>query len=118
MIKCVIPSSNPVWDFSTYGCYCGLGGSGTPVDALDRCCQAHDNCYSAAKKHPECRFLLDNPYMNTYHYKCSGTTITCEGKNGECEAFICNCDRSAALCFAGAPHHGENKRPGASGRCQ
>ena len=31
MIKCKIPSSEPLLDFNNYGCYCGLGGSGTPV---------------------------------------------------------------------------------------
>ncbi|KFV45818.1 Phospholipase A2, major isoenzyme, partial [Tyto alba] len=77
MIKCTIPSSRPLLEFSDYGCYCGLGGSGTPVDELDRCCQVHDNCYTQANKLKSCRFLLDNPYTKLYSFSCSGGQITC-----------------------------------------
>ncbi|XP_067163429.1 phospholipase A2 [Apteryx mantelli] len=104
MVKCTIPESNPLVDFADYGCYCGLGGSGTPVDELDRCCQAHDHCYSEAKKLPACRVLLDNPYTKTYSFTCSGKEITCSSTNTDCEMFICNCDRVAATCFAKAPY--------------
>lgn len=34
MIQCATPRS--FWDYMDYGCYCGYGGRGTPVDALDR----------------------------------------------------------------------------------
>uniref|UniRef100_A0A3B3QX51 Phospholipase A2 n=1 Tax=Paramormyrops kingsleyae TaxID=1676925 RepID=A0A3B3QX51_9TELE len=36
MIICMIPSSWPMLEYADYGCYCGKGGTGTPVDDLDR----------------------------------------------------------------------------------
>ncbi|XP_050762834.1 phospholipase A2 [Gymnogyps californianus] len=110
MIKCTIPDSHPLLEFSDYGCYCGLGGSGTPVDAVDRCCQVHDNCYSQAMKLELCRFLVDNPYTNLYSFSCSSGQITCNSENNECEMFICNCDRAAAMCFAKAPYNPDHSR--------
>ncbi|XP_068846430.1 phospholipase A2 [Capricornis sumatraensis] len=109
MIKCKIPSSEPLLDFNNYGCYCGLGGSGTPVDDLDRCCQTHDNCYKQAKKLDSCKVLVDNPYTNSYSYSCSNKQITCSSENNACEAFICNCDRNAAICFSEVPYNDEHK---------
>lgn len=42
MILCMKPDSWPALDYADYGCYCGLGGSGNPVDELDR---SQSNCY-------------------------------------------------------------------------
>ncbi|CAH2295321.1 phospholipase A2 [Pelobates cultripes] len=104
LIKCAIPNSAPLKEFNNYGCYCGLGGSGTPKDTLDRCCQTHDNCYSNAKNQG-CSGIFDNVYTNGYKYSCSGTTITCSSTNNSCEQFICNCDKAAAVCFSKAPYN-------------
>ncbi|KAK7933929.1 hypothetical protein WMY93_004825 [Mugilogobius chulae] len=110
MILCTVPDSWPILDYADYGCYCGLGGSGEPVDELDRCCQVHDQCYTDAMQHPDCWPILDNPYTELYHYSCNEDTktVTCLDKNDPCEHFICECDRKAAECFAKAEYNEEN----------
>ncbi|CAL8251964.1 unnamed protein product [Boreogadus saida] len=78
-ILCTIPGSWPLVNYADYGCYCGKGGSGIPVDALDTCCQTHDHCYHAAKADKACIPYLDNPYTHGYHQACdkSTKTVTC-----------------------------------------
>ncbi|XP_036385784.1 phospholipase A2-like [Megalops cyprinoides] len=111
MIICTMPDSWPALDYADYGCYCGKGGSGTPVDDLDRCCQVHDRCYEASMQMDECWPILDNPYTEMYSYKCDKATktITCTDNNDKCEKFICECDRQAAMCFAEAGYNEENE---------
>nr|QSI84034.1 phospholipase A2 IB [Calliophis bivirgatus] len=103
MIKCTVSKSLSWRSFVDYGCYCGKGGSGTPVDELDRCCQTHDNCYTAAGKHPDCNHFWERPFTKRYSYTCSEGTLTCTDKKDKCAAFVCNCDRVAAPCLARAP---------------
>ncbi|XP_030621867.1 phospholipase A2, minor isoenzyme-like [Chanos chanos] len=110
MIKCTLPNSSPLEDFGNYGCYCGLGGEGTPVDELDRCCFVHDGCYGDALNLDACRPVIDNPYTNRYDFQCNETsrTVTCLSSNNECDMFICECDRKAAECFASTPYNTSN----------
>ncbi|XP_028680189.1 phospholipase A2-like [Erpetoichthys calabaricus] len=117
MIICVLPSSWPLFEYNRYGCYCGYGGSGTPVDDLDRCCQVHDHCYSEAMQHKDCWPIFDNPYTEIYSYSCSEGVITCNDRNNPCEAFICECDRQAAMCFARSDYNEENHKV-PSDRCK
>ncbi|XP_047426098.1 phospholipase A2-like [Mugil cephalus] len=119
MILCVMPDSKPLFDYADYGCYCGLGGSGTPVDDLDRCCQVHDQCYSDAMQHSECFPIFDNPYTEYYYHTCdtANKRITCTSKNDKCEMFICECDRKAAECFGRTPWIPEHEHL-PSDRCQ
>ncbi|XP_048412304.1 phospholipase A2 [Stegostoma tigrinum] len=118
VILCSTPGSHPLLDFSNYGCYCGFGGSGTPVDDLDKCCQIHDNCYSEALKLKECRPIFDNPYTIIYSYTCSENTVTCINKNSPCKMFVCECDRKAAICFSKAKYNRQHKNLDQSHYCK
>ncbi|XP_041059003.1 phospholipase A2-like [Carcharodon carcharias] len=108
MIMCVDPSSSPILDYNDYGCNCGFGGTGTYVDELDKCCLNHDKCYIQAKK-DHCRYLIDSPYIELYDYSCSEKNVICSDKNNSCENDLCNCDRTAAICFSHSKYKPENK---------
>uniref|UniRef100_A0A8C5A999 Phospholipase A2 n=1 Tax=Gadus morhua TaxID=8049 RepID=A0A8C5A999_GADMO len=105
-IECTMPQIWPLIHFGDYGCYCGKGGSGIPVDALDTCCQTHDYCYDAAMADKACTAYLDNPYTHGYQQTCdkSTKTVTCLSSNDKCPMFICECDKKAAMCFSQAKY--------------
>lgn len=74
MIKCTIPDSSPLLEFNGYGCYCGLGGSGTPVDELDRFLQLC--CYkplSLVLLLWFCMLASPQPYLQTGALRAPGT---------------------------------------------
>ncbi|XP_061585791.1 phospholipase A2 [Cololabis saira] len=108
MISCAQPGVNPL-KYNDYGCWCGFGGRGTPVDEVDTCCKAHDKCYQSSKAKPGCTGLMDLPYILAYDYTCSNNQVNCSGTNNKCQAAVCECDRVAANCFAQAKYIPENK---------
>ncbi|KHJ80501.1 phospholipase A2 [Oesophagostomum dentatum] len=74
MIRCVLGGTSI--PYLNYGCFCGLGGSGTPVDDIDGCCKQHDDCYGAAMS------LCTNIGMYFVHYEwdCKDGRITCSSE--------------------------------------
>uniref|UniRef100_A0A482Z8K9 Phospholipase A2 n=1 Tax=Latrodectus hasselti TaxID=256736 RepID=A0A482Z8K9_LATHA len=56
-------------DFVNYGNYCGLGGSGDPVDPLDGCCQSHDYCYAEVQKNVCSNDEKNAIYTKYYEWK-------------------------------------------------
>lgn len=80
--------------YATYGCHCGLGGSGYPVDGTDWCCFVHDCCYDRLENH-------DCGTKNLrYSFTKRGNEIFCSYNQDPCQVQLCWCDRAAAECFA------------------
>ncbi|XP_054857277.1 basic phospholipase A2 Sms-N6-like [Eublepharis macularius] len=90
MIK-VVTGKSAFPDYTTYGCYCGIGGKGRPRDATDGCCLAHDCCYS--KLSEKCNTKTDR-----YKFTYNNGVVTC-GQGSWCEMQTCECDKAAVLCL-------------------
>lgn len=61
--------------YDNYGCWCGTGGSGKPVDSIDECCKAHDFCYKEIKEQYSC-----HPYWSKYAFnngRCGENSSSC-----------------------------------------
>ncbi|XP_070532993.1 acidic phospholipase A2 PLA-2-like [Ptychodera flava] len=111
MIDCTTDSGliGAAIDYNNYGCYCGIGGSGTPLDAIDECCMHHDKCYSRFDDNGDCPTLqlyitlydFETRYCGTPYAEIRCKTVAeYEGeRHAECKADICNCDRKLAECF-------------------
>uniref|UniRef100_A0A8D2AKB3 Phospholipase A2 n=1 Tax=Sciurus vulgaris TaxID=55149 RepID=A0A8D2AKB3_SCIVU len=90
----LVTRKNAASSYGFYGCHCGLGGKGAPRDATDRCCAAHDCCYYRLEKRGCGTKLLK------YKFKYRGGKVVCEANQGSCRKQLCQCDKTAAYCFA------------------
>ncbi|XP_070542174.1 neutral phospholipase A2 3-like [Ptychodera flava] len=100
-------------DYIGYGCYCGPGGEGVPVDESDECCRIHDLCYIYLEGNKTC--LSVETYFSSYGYEllnCQSedVSITCQAASdysrmsrflgfADCGAALCQCDKAVALCL-------------------
>ncbi|XP_061162699.1 acidic phospholipase A2 Cc1-PLA2-like [Saccostrea echinata] len=82
------------FDLSDYGNWCGLGGNGSVVDAIDECCFHHDNCYDEIIADPLC----GNVYTLKYKSEIKKGTVECNDDR-PCHKALCDCDRTASFCF-------------------
>ncbi|XP_019522198.1 PREDICTED: group IID secretory phospholipase A2 isoform X2 [Hipposideros armiger] len=92
MIK-QVTGKTPILYYGSYGCHCGPGGKGPPVDASDWCCHAHECCYAKLKLQ-RCRIHRDH-----YTYNFTQGNIQCSDTGSWCEQELCACDKEVAFCL-------------------
>ncbi|VDI56760.1 secretory phospholipase A2 [Mytilus galloprovincialis] len=80
-----------------YGCWCGVGGSGTPQDNIDRCCMVHDRCYDQNS-----RDGCSGIHLDDYSYEWTSLSISCTNSPGSCDYKNCNCDKEFLECLRSA----------------
>uniref|UniRef100_A0A183CG23 Phospholipase A2 n=1 Tax=Globodera pallida TaxID=36090 RepID=A0A183CG23_GLOPA len=90
MTECKLHYTALVYD--DYGCWCGIGGSGTPIDGIDLCCKLHDKCYDSAVDQGLC-YDTYIEYAEPYSWSCEGSELTCPGQQIGCKAALCECDK-------------------------
>jgi len=98
MSECLLHYSALVYD--DYGCWCGPGGGGKPVDGIDNCCMNHDHCYDAAIAAGRC-YDVPEEYVDWYSWLCEkGEPICTVADQRSCAAALCECDKIVVHCWS------------------
>uniref|UniRef100_A0A0K0EGK9 Phospholipase A2 n=1 Tax=Strongyloides stercoralis TaxID=6248 RepID=A0A0K0EGK9_STRER len=84
--------------YNNYGCWCGAGGSGTPIDGIDECCMMHDECYDAAIDRKIC-YDVPYEYLDDYSWDCNNHVAYCKPNLTGCGKALCNCDKIVVDCW-------------------
>ncbi|XP_032719509.1 calcium-dependent phospholipase A2 [Lontra canadensis] len=87
-----VTKKDALMSYGFYGCYCGLGGQGTPKDGTDWCCWAHDHCYGRLEE-KGCQI-----WTQPYTYRFARGLVTC-GSGSFCQQQLCTCDQKLAHCL-------------------
>jgi secretory phospholipase A2 len=92
-------------DYNNYGCWCGVGGAGEPLDGIDECCMNHDKCYDSAIDDGAC-YDVPFEYVEDYSWTCqrmeNGKKVpNCTEHQNACKAELCWCDRMVVECWGG-----------------
>jgi secretory phospholipase A2 len=96
------------FDYLGYGCHCGLGGKGKPIDALDTCCQIHDQCYANTSTYLQF-WNLCSPHLVGYSWNYDNNLLTCTDQQNTCGYKTCMCDKHVAECFARSNYNNQYK---------
>ncbi|TWW73089.1 Acidic phospholipase A2 1 [Takifugu flavidus] len=84
-------------EYEMYGCYCGRGRGGRPVDQLDRCCFLHRCCWAQISS-MGCR---SDRKLNAL-ISCDNRKPRCRGSS-VCDQLQCACDRTTAELWRRRP---------------
>ncbi|XP_066291433.1 phospholipase A2 MALT0035C-like [Branchiostoma lanceolatum] len=81
------------------------------MDGVDKCCKAHDECYTRVEK--DCGSWF--PYTASYSFRCKRRKIKCIStsswwfsSNKKCKMALCTCDKTLADCYARHPYNKNN----------
>ena len=102
-LDCLKNNCHPL-KYVGYGCYCGVGGAGQPVDGIDRCCRKHDRCYDEVNN----RCNMAHIYNYKYTWTCLNKRPLCHisrtyHHTDDCAQQLCKCDEDFAMCLQRYP---------------